>query len=237
MSYTGDQLSHRRRDTNIRRRRTEIGSVALRSPRPGTKPPPSDFFVVDSPPSSSRPPSPARSESLTSLASNSPSPVKKPSKSPEKRNKRRRESGLISIPSTVDYVAAPASSEFDDVAEIPDWEEGRNVGNPPVKPQTTQRVLEMAPDLPLCGMQISGQTAGTPEAGPSRRAETQRSSTFVPAGDRIMDKATDEAKSTASMVHEGSSRQIGMCPFPHTDFSYIQPLHLPRPVPLWDSAC
>jgi hypothetical protein len=108
----------------IRRRRTEIGSVAApRSPRPNLREPPSDLFVVDTPSTAS----PARSR--TSSASLSPSPVKVAVRSPgkEKRQRKRRESGCLEIP------PREASRSDQATQEHADWEEGSNIVIPPSK--------------------------------------------------------------------------------------------------------
>lgn len=103
-----------------RRRRTEIGSVAVpRSPRPNNRPKPSDYFVIDSPESPARATTSSRPAPIAS-----PSP-RKVSRSPIGKMKKRRESGLL-LPRA--RSKTPPSVEI--VEEIPDWEEGRNVTIP-----------------------------------------------------------------------------------------------------------
>lgn len=102
----------------IRRRRTDIGSVATRSPRPNLNRNTSTPYVEISSPSSS-----------TSSISPSPEKVKQRSPMGEKKHKKRRESGLLLPPRQPQSPITPPTPNLptDGLSEIPDWNEGSDL--------------------------------------------------------------------------------------------------------------
>lgn len=146
-----------------RRRRTEIGSIAVsRSPRPNlARNPPSDLFVLDTPSAVS----PSRSRASSSSCS--PSPVKVAHRSPskEKRQRKRRESGCLQIPPRGNVTA-----DEEGVEEVQDWEEGGNVVIPPPKTalapksKTEKKISPInADDEVVTGLDASITTGSLPD--------------------------------------------------------------------------